>query len=161
MEEAKQAREIALTEKEKHIVRVNKQQYASDLVNKSIESTIMRKGSGIGYNDVAPPVKSAYAPPGKELSFISELNIKKPIGESSNSVKETPKVNDRKFHDAPIIEDWEADSDEEHVEPIQSVKKEEIPTKVEPKIEQVKFVRPVLGKNISRKMVDYNEVPRE
>ena len=49
---------------------------------------------------------------------------------------------------------------EEQVELEQSVKKEEIPAKVEPKIEQVKFVRPVLGKGISRKMVEYNEVPR-
>ena len=43
----------------------------------------------------------------------------------------------------------------------QSVKKEEIPTKVEPKYDQVKFVKPVLGKNISRKMVEYKEIPRE
>ena len=37
-------------------------------------------GSGIGYNEVAPPVKSSYALPGKELSFISELDIEKPVG---------------------------------------------------------------------------------
>lgn len=113
LEEAEQARDIAFTEKEKHMVRVNKQQYASDLVNKSIESVLLRKGSGIGYNEVAPPVKSAYAPPGKELSFISELDIEKPVGETSDSVDETPKVNERKFRDGPIIEDWESDSDEE------------------------------------------------
>jgi hypothetical protein len=41
------------------------------------------------------------------------------------------------------------------------IKKEEIPTRVEPKVEQVKFARPVLGNNISRKMVEYNEVPRD
>ena len=122
----------------------------------------MRKGSGIGYKEVPPPAKSAYAPPGKKLSFISDLNIEKPIGESSTCVLETPKLEDRKFPDSPIIEDWYSDSDEEQekVELEQSVEKEEIPAKVEPKIEQVKFVRPVLGKGISRRLVEYNEISR-
>ena len=128
LEEAEKDRDAALADKEKHIVRVNKQQFASDLVNKSIESTLMRKGRGIGYNEVAPPVKSAYAPPGKELSFISELDM------------ETPKVEVKNFPEAPIIEDWNSDSDEEHVELKQSVKKEEIPVKVEPKIKKVTCV---------------------
>ena len=105
LEEAEQARDAALAEKDKHMVRVEKQQFASDVVNKSIESQIMRKGSGIGYNDVAPPVKSAFAPPGQELSFISELDINKPVGEASNANDISPKVNDKKFSDAPIIED--------------------------------------------------------
>ena len=125
----------------------------------------MRRGSGIGYNEVAPPAKSAYAPPGKELSFISELEIGKPVGESSTSVLETPKVEARKFPEAPTIEDWYSDSDSdsevEQVKPKLTVKKEEIPTQVKPKVEQVKFVKPVLGNNFSRKMAEYNEVPRE
>ena len=161
--EAERDRDAALAEKENHTVRVNKQKYASDLVNKSIESTIMRKGSGIGYKEVAPPAKSAFSPQGKELSFISELNIEKPIGESSTCVLETPKVEDIKFSDAPIIEDWYSDSDEEQekVELEQSVEKEEIHAKVEPKIEQVKYVKPVLRQGISRKMVEYKEISRE
>ena len=112
---------------------------------------------------MAPPVKSAFAPPGNELSFISELNIEKPVGGCSTSIIETPKVENRKFPEAPIIEDWYSDtnSDEEQVKQTQNVKKEEIPTKFKPKIEQVKFVKPVLGNNFSRKMVEYNEIPRE
>lgn len=58
---------------------------------------MMRKGSGIVYNEVAPPAKSAYAPPGKEFSFISELDIDNPVGETSNHVIESPKVNDGSF----------------------------------------------------------------
>jgi hypothetical protein len=160
---AEKEKEVALADKEKHVVRVQKQQYASDLVHKSIESTLMRKGSGIGYNEVAPPVKSAFAPPGKELSFISELEIGKHVGESSTSVLETPKVAARKYPEAPIIEEWYSDSDseEEQVKPKLTVKKEEIPTQVKPKVEQVKFVKPVLGNKLSRRMVEYKEVPRE
>lgn len=163
LEEAEKEKETALAEKDKHVVRVQKQQYASDLVHKSIESTLMRKGSGIGYNEVAPPAKSAYAPPGKELSFISELEIGKSVGECSTSVLETPKVEARKFPEAPTIDDWnsDSDSDEEQVKPEQSVKKEEIPTQVKPKVEQVNFVKPVLGNKLSRRMVEYKEVPRK
>lgn len=104
LEEAEKEKEAALAEKEKHIVRVQKQQFASNLVHKSIESHLMQKGSGIGYNEVPPPVKSAFAPPGKELSFISELEIGKPVGESSTSDLETPKVEAKKFPEAPIVE---------------------------------------------------------
>ena len=108
----------------------------------------MRKGSGIGYNEVAPPAKSAFAPPGKELSFISELDIEKHVGESSTSVLETPKVESKKYPEAPTIEDWYSDSDseEEQVKPELKVKKEEIPIKVEPKHEQVKFVKTCVRK---------------
>jgi hypothetical protein len=111
LEEAEKDKEAALADKDKHVVRVQKQQYASDLVHKSIENTLMRKGSGIGYNEVAPPAKSVFAPPGKELSFISELDIEKPVGECSTSVLETPKVEVRKFPEAPTIEEWYSDSD--------------------------------------------------
>ena len=91
------------------------------MVHKSIESHLSKKGSGIGYNEVPPPVKSDFAPPGKELPFSSELSIEKPIGESSTSVLETPKVESRKFPEAPTIEEWYSDSDseEEQVKPEQ------------------------------------------
>ena len=76
----------------------------------------MIKGFGIGYSDVAPPIKSAYAPPGKEFSFIGELDINRPVVEASNAINVTPKVDDKKFSDAPIIEDWVSDSEEEQEE---------------------------------------------
>jgi hypothetical protein len=121
----------------------------------------MRKGFRIGYSDVAPPVKSAYAPPGKELSFISELDINRPVGEISNAINVTPKVDDKKFSDAPIIEVCVSDSDEEQVESTQIVKGEEIPTSVESRFNQDRFAKPEFGRNISRRMVDYNEIPRD
>lgn len=132
LEKAEQDKDVALADKEKHIVRVEKQKFASDLVNKSIESHLLRKSSGIGYNDVAPPVKSAFAPPTKELSIISEIDCK-PVGESSVVSNDTPKV-EKKYLDAPIIEDWVSDSKEEQFESTQMIKKKEIPKSVESKV---------------------------
>ena len=85
------------------------------------------------------------------MSFISELNINKPVGEESETKIETPKVNDKKFSDAPIIEDWVSDSEDEQIETTQSAKKEEIPKVVESRNKQARFVKPVLGHAISRK----------
>jgi hypothetical protein len=57
-----------------------------------------------------------------------------------------------------------SDTEDEQSESTQNTEKEEIPKvdnfKVK-EIKQVKFVKPVLGHAISRKMADYNEVPRE
>ena len=61
--EAEQARDLAIEEKEKHIIRVDKQKYATALLDEHskniIECQLMKKNSGIGYNDVPPPMKSA------------------------------------------------------------------------------------------------------
>ena len=67
--ESEQARDLAIEEKEKHIIRVDKQKYATSVLDghdkNIIECQLMRKNSGIGYNEVPPPKQSALAPPGK------------------------------------------------------------------------------------------------
>ena len=76
LEEAEQARDAALDEKDKHVIRVNKLKYSVDALDKNdhniIECQLMRKGSGIGYKDVSPPPMMSYAPVGKQLSFLAE-----------------------------------------------------------------------------------------
>ena len=157
--EAEQARDEALADKEKHIVRVEKHKFASTAIDNTIQCQLMRRGSGIGYTEVAPPMKSAFAPPGKELSFMSKPEEIKPSEEISNVSIQTTRV-ENKWSDAPIIEDWVSDSEDEQTEPTQNVKKEEIPKVNEARVKQDRFLKPVLGHNMSRKVVEYNEVPR-
>ena len=79
-------------------------------------------------------MKSAFAPSGKELSFLDVDALIKPVGESSNASFVSTKVNDRRFSDAPIIEDCVSDSEDEQDEPQKVVKQEEIPKVVESRI---------------------------
>ena len=161
LEEAEQARDVAIAEKDNHVIRVEKQKFASTAIDTTIQWQLMKRGSGIGYNDVAPPIKSAYAPSGKELSFLDVEELIKPVGGTSKAPIETTKVDDKKFTDAPIIEDWVSDSEDEQDEPQKVVKQEEIPKVVESRINQVRFVKPVLGHAIAKKVVEYKEVPRQ
>ncbi|PWA83924.1 ribonuclease H-like domain-containing protein [Artemisia annua] len=126
----------------------------------TIQCQLMRKGSGIGYNELDPPMKSAFAPTGKELSFINIKEDIKPSEETSNVPIQTLRVDDKKFSDEPIIEDWVSDSEDEQTEPTHSVKQKEIPKVDESRVKQVEFLKPVLGHNMSKKVVEYNEVPR-
>ena len=79
---------------------------------------------------------------------------------------------------APIIEDWVSDSEDELDEstprstqssdlskndtrPRQCAKKEEIPQFTKPKFNQNKFVKPALGRALSKRIVEYHETPRD
>lgn len=160
LEEAIKERDTAIADKEKHVVRVEKVQFTSDLVHKSIESHLMMKGSGIGYNETPPLVKSAFAPSGKELSFMENLDTNKSDKESSESSYKTTKTNTSKSSGAPIFEDWVSDSEDDSDDSTKNNKSVET-SKVEPQIKQTRFVKPRLGHAISRKIVEYIENPRE
>ena len=165
LNEANQAKEKAEEEMEKHIIRVDKQKYATNILDEHIktksiiEKQLMRRRSGIGYNETPPPLQSVFAPSGKELSFIDVNGLIKSAGETSKS-NESSKA-EKVYSDAPIIEDWVSDSEDEQSESDTSDKQEEIPKTENSSEKQVRFTRPVLGHAISRKIAEYKEVPRE
>ena len=72
------------------------------------------------------------------MSCVGEIN-NKPVGESGEATKETPKVAN-KYSYEPITEDWVSDDDEEQAESTQKVNKEDIPKTVESRVKHVKFV---------------------
>ncbi|GJR65783.1 ribonuclease H-like domain-containing protein [Tanacetum coccineum] len=72
---------------------------------------------GLGYNAVPPPHTGNFMPPKPDLSFIGlDEFVNEPIVENrkAKSSKEEPKVV-RKNDDAPTIEDWVSNSEEENV----------------------------------------------
>nr|GEX61152.1 hypothetical protein [Tanacetum cinerariifolium] len=91
-----------------------------------------KKGLGYeNYNEVPPPYTGNFMPPTPDLSFIGlDEFFNKPVVENykDKSTEEEPKAV-RKKNDAPIIEEWVSDNEEEDVS--------------QPKIEK-KTVRPIL-----------------
>ncbi|GJS47963.1 hypothetical protein Tco_0598084 [Tanacetum coccineum] len=113
-------------EKESNQIKINKFKNASKCLDKLIGSQISDNNrKGVGYNVVPPPPTGLFAPPTIDLSNsgIEEfkqtefesygVKVDKSVCEnSSNKVKKTP--------DAPIIEEWVSDSDEDEYEVIVS-----------------------------------------
>ncbi|GJR51717.1 putative ribonuclease H-like domain-containing protein [Tanacetum coccineum] len=92
-------------------------------LNKLIECQIVdncKKGLGYeNYNAVPPPYIGNFMPPTPDLSFTSlDEFVNEPVVENSKSMssKEEPKVV-RKNDDAPIIEEWVSDDEEEDGNP--------------------------------------------
>ncbi|GJY33595.1 ribonuclease H-like domain-containing protein [Tanacetum coccineum] len=111
---------------------------------------------GVGYNAVPPPYIGNFMPPKPDLSFTGlDEFANNPLVENCNakSSEEEPKVA-RKNDDAPIIEDWVSDSEEEDVSQPKNEKKTVRPTTA--KIEFVKSKQQ--GKNARKtaKQVDQN-----
>ncbi|GKA16844.1 ribonuclease H-like domain-containing protein [Tanacetum coccineum] len=127
--ELKRKLELATKEKEEVQLTVQKFENSSKSVSKLLDSQIMDKcKTGLGYNDVPPPYTGNFMPPKPDLVYPS-LDDFVDVNESvSESVVEKPTVETnepktaRKENEAPIIEDWVSDSDEENVPKVKTVK---------------------------------------
>ncbi|GJS66394.1 hypothetical protein Tco_0680958 [Tanacetum coccineum] len=68
-----------------------------------------------GYNAVPPPYTGNFMPPTPDLSFTGlDEFVNKPVVENRKSDEEVPKVV-RKYDDAPCIEEWVSNDEEEDV----------------------------------------------
>ncbi|GJZ05331.1 ribonuclease H-like domain-containing protein [Tanacetum coccineum] len=108
---------------------VDKFEHASKSLNKLIECQIVnncKKGLGHeNYNVVPPPYIGNFMPPTPDLSFIGlDEFVNELVVENSKAMssKEEPKVV-RKNDDAPIIEEWVLDDEEEDVSQHKTEKK--------------------------------------
>ncbi|GJY20970.1 hypothetical protein Tco_0393536 [Tanacetum coccineum] len=134
--------EIVQKEKDGIQLNVDKFEHASKSLNKLIECQIVdncKKGLGYeNYNAVPPPYTGNFMPPTPDLSFTGlDKFVNEPVVENCKAMssEEEPKVV-RKNDDAPIIEEWVSDDEEEDVS--------------QPKIEK-KTVRPSIVKKESVK----------
>ncbi|GKE46584.1 hypothetical protein Tco_1477842 [Tanacetum coccineum] len=118
-------------QKEKDSIQFNVDKFenASKSLNKLIECQIVdncKKGLGYEkYNAVPPPYTGNFMPPTPDLSFTGlDEFVNEPVVENSKAMssEEEPKVV-RKNDDAPIIEEWVSDSEEENVSQTKTEKK--------------------------------------
>ncbi|GKE54850.1 hypothetical protein Tco_1490006, partial [Tanacetum coccineum] len=123
-------------------------------LDKLIECQIVdncKKGLGYEkYNAVLPPYIGNFMPPTPDLSFTGlDEFVNEPVVENSKSMsrKEEPKVA-RMNDDAPIIEEWVSDSEEENVSQTKTQTKT-----VKPSIAKIEFVKPKQQEKTARKTV--------
>ncbi|GJW40098.1 putative ribonuclease H-like domain-containing protein [Tanacetum coccineum] len=131
---------------------VDKFENASKSLNKLIECQIVdnyKKGLGYEkYNAVPPPYTGNFMPPTPDLSFTGlDKFVNKPIVENRKSHEEVSKIV-RKNDDAPIIEEWVSNSEEENVSQPKTEKKI-----VKPSIAKIEFVKPKQQEKTARKTV--------
>ncbi|GJY35172.1 ribonuclease H-like domain-containing protein [Tanacetum coccineum] len=147
-------------EKDSFQFNVDKFKNASKSLDKLIECQIVdncKKGLGYEkYNAVPPPYTGNFMPPTPDLSFTSlDEFVNKPVVENKKSDEEVSKVV-RKNDDAPIIEEWVSDSEEENVSQTKTEKKI-----VKPSIAKIEFVKPKQQEKIARKTVKQVEKHRQ
>ncbi|GJS91440.1 hypothetical protein Tco_0774076 [Tanacetum coccineum] len=138
----------------------NKFENASESLNKLIKCQIVdncKKGLGYEkYNAVPPPYTGNFMPPTPDLSFTSlDEFVNKPVVENRKSYEEVSGIV-RKNNDAPIIEEWVSDSEEENV----SQPKAEEKT-VKPSIAKIEFVKPKQQEKTARKTIKQVEKRRQ
>ncbi|GJU42434.1 hypothetical protein Tco_1195391 [Tanacetum coccineum] len=129
-------------------------------LNKLIECQIVdncKKGLGYEkYNAVPPPYTRNFMPPTPDLSFTGlDEFVNKPVVENRKSDKEVSEIV-RKNDDAPIIEEWVSDSEEENVSQPKTVKKI-----FKPSIAKIEFVKSKQQEKTARKTVKQAEKHRQ
>ncbi|GKD43756.1 ribonuclease H-like domain-containing protein, partial [Tanacetum coccineum] len=156
-------REVSITELRRKLELVQKQKDEIQLIVEKLENSSKRN----------------FMPPKPDLSFtgleefvnepiVSEPTVKNPVVENSKAKisEENPKVV-KKNNDAPIIEDWVLDDEEEEVAKPKAVKKIVVPQpKVEkktikPSFEKIKFVKSKSQTKTARKTVNPVEQNRQ
>ncbi|GJU40563.1 hypothetical protein Tco_1193520 [Tanacetum coccineum] len=154
--------EIVQKEKDSIQFNVDKFENASKSLDKLIECQIVdncKKGLGYeNYNAVPPPYIGNFMPPTPDLSFTGlDEFVNEPVVENSKAMssEEEPKVV-RKNDDAPIIEEWVSDSEEENVSQTKTEKKT-----VKPSIAKIEFVKPKQQEKTARKTVKQVEKHRQ
>ncbi|GJZ00216.1 hypothetical protein Tco_0517645 [Tanacetum coccineum] len=105
---------------------------------------------------IPPPYTGNFMPPTPDLSFTSlDEFVNKPVVENRKSYEEVSGIV-RKNNDAPIIEEWVSDSEEENV----SQPKAEEKT-VKPSIAKIEFVKPKQQEKTARKTIKQVEKRRQ
>ncbi|GKB30766.1 putative ribonuclease H-like domain-containing protein [Tanacetum coccineum] len=147
--------EIVQKEKDDIQLNVDKFKHASKSLNKLIECQIVdncKKGLGYeNYNAVPPPYTGNFMPPTPNLSFTGlDEFVNEPVVENSKAMssEEEPKVV-RKCDDAPSIEEWVLDDEEEDVSQPKIKKKT-----VRPSIVKKEFVKRTMVYQIEYEEID-------
>ncbi|GJT69622.1 putative ribonuclease H-like domain-containing protein [Tanacetum coccineum] len=157
-------KKLDIVQKEKDGIQLNvdKFEHASKSLNKLIECQIVdncKKGLGYeNYNAVPPPYTGNFMPPTPDLSFIGlDEFVNKHVVENCKAMssKEEPKVV-RKNDDAPCIEEWVSDDEEEDVSQPKIEKKI-----VRPSIVKKEFVKSKQQEKTARKTVKQVEQHRQ
>ncbi|GJU54107.1 ribonuclease H-like domain-containing protein [Tanacetum coccineum] len=146
--------EIVQKEKDGIQLNVDKFEHASKSLNKLIECQIVdncKKGLGYeNYNAVPPPYIGNFMPSTPNLSFTGlDEFVNKLVVENYKDIlsEEEPKVV-RKNDDAPIIEEWVSDDEEEDVSQPKIEKKT-----VRPSIVKKEFIKSKQQEKSTRKIV--------
>ncbi|GJX54198.1 hypothetical protein Tco_0282567 [Tanacetum coccineum] len=154
--------EIVQKEKDGIQLNVDKFEHASKSLNKLIECQIVdncKKGLGYeNYNAVPPPYTGNFMPPTPDLSFTGlDEFVNEPVVENCKAMssEEEPKVV-RKYDDAPSIEEWVSDDEEEDVSQPKIEKKT-----VRPSIVKKEFVKSKQQEKTARKTVKQVEQHRQ
>ncbi|GJW59435.1 ribonuclease H-like domain-containing protein [Tanacetum coccineum] len=142
-----QVGEITISELRKKLEKLQKEK----------DSIQFNKGLGYDkYNAVPPPYTENFMPPTPDLSFTGlDEFINKPAVENRKSDEEVFEIV-RKNNDAPIIEEWVSDSEEENVSQTKTEKKI-----VKPSIAKIEFVKPKQQEKTARKTVKQAEKHRQ
>ncbi|GJW36305.1 putative ribonuclease H-like domain-containing protein [Tanacetum coccineum] len=157
-------KKLDIVQKEKDGIQLNvdKFEHASKSLNKLIECQIVdncKKGLGYeNYNAVPPPYIRNFMPLTPDLSFIGlDEFVNKPVVENCKAMssEEEPKVV-RKNDDAPCIEEWVSDDEEEDVSQPKIEKKT-----VRPSIVKKEFVKSKQQEKTTRKTVKQVEQHRQ
>nr|GFC57932.1 hypothetical protein [Tanacetum cinerariifolium] len=109
-------------------------------LNKIIKCQIVDNcKKGLGYNAVPPPHTGLFPPLKSDLSStgLEELFNEPKTKKSKDKSNEVEPESVRKHSDAPIIEDWVSDDEEEEVEH----------KKVKPSINRINFVKATIDNN--------------
>ncbi|GJZ41636.1 putative ribonuclease H-like domain-containing protein [Tanacetum coccineum] len=154
--------EIVQKEKDGIQLNVDKFKHASKSLNKLIECQIVnncKKGLGYeNYNAVLPPYTGNFMPPTPDLSFTGlDEFVNEPVVENCKAMssEEEPKVV-RKYDDAPSIEEWVSDDEEEDVSRPKTEKKT-----VRPSIVKKEFIKSKQQQKNARKTVKQVEKHRQ
>ncbi|GJT05300.1 ribonuclease H-like domain-containing protein [Tanacetum coccineum] len=154
--------EIVQKEKDGIQLNVDKFEHASKSLNKLIECQIVdncKKCLGYeNYNAVPPPYTGNFMPSTPDLSFTGlDEFVNKPVVENCKAMssEEEPKVV-RKYDDAPSIEEWVSDDEEEDVSQPKTKKKT-----VRPSIVKKEFVKSKQQEKTARKTVKQVEQHRQ
>ncbi|GKA20054.1 hypothetical protein Tco_0699969, partial [Tanacetum coccineum] len=148
--------EIVQKEKDGIQLNVDKFEHASKSLNTLIECQIVdncKKGLGYeNYNAVPPPYIGNFMPPTPDLSFTGlDEFVNKHVVENCKAMsrEEEPKVV-RKYDDAPSIEEWVSDDEEEDVSQPKTEKKIVRPSIVKKEFFKSKQQQKLLGKLLNK-----------
>ncbi|GJS83682.1 hypothetical protein Tco_0750223 [Tanacetum coccineum] len=159
-------KKLETVQKEKDGIQLNVDnfEHASKSLNKLIECQIVdnfKKGlSYENYNPVPPPYTGNFMPPKPDLSFTGlDEFVNEPVVENSKAMssKEEPKVV-RKNNDAPIIEEYVLDDEEEDVSQHKTEKKIVKPSIVKKEFVKSKQQEKLLGKLLNKPKAVVNAV---
>ncbi|GJS17460.1 hypothetical protein Tco_0411932 [Tanacetum coccineum] len=114
-------------EKEENQFKIDKFENASKSLDQLIANQISDNNKkGLGYNAVPPPLTGLFAPPSVDLSSSGIKKFKEPEFEGygvevNKSTSENVSKEVKKTSDAPIIEDWVSDCDEDETVVLESL----------------------------------------